>query len=183
MSLINPILLPRRALGTILSTPTYTFAAHYATAKKGKQQQQDPRLIPMRKAFNPYYRKYRSNLETALHRAIPSVEAHETIHRAWQLYQRHQREQHHLELTGLLDKMRVAVEELKQVDKKLFYWATIPRDPRRTTQPEAEALRGTKRSVRKALEARIEGLFPRELRTPTETPSVRGWDDGWRPPK
>src|SRR5260370_40140083 len=102
----------------------------------------------MRKAFNPYYRKYRSNLETALHRVIPSVEAHETIQRAWQLYQRHQREQHQAELAVLLDKMRVAVEELKQVDNKLFYWATVPRDPRRLIQSEAEALRGTKGSVR-----------------------------------
>jgi len=176
-------MLPRRALQSILSTPTFTFSARYATAKKGRQQQIDPRLIPMRKAFNPIYRKYRPNLETALHRVIPSVEAHETIHRAWQLYQRHRREQRHAELTALLHKMRVAVEELKQVDEKLYHWATIPRDPRRLIQPEAEALRGTKGSVRKALEARIEGLFPRELRAPTETPSIRGWEEDWRPPK
>jgi large subunit ribosomal protein L40 len=80
-------------------------------------------------------------------------------------------------------RMKDAVEELAMVDEKLFHWATVARDPRRLIQPEAEALRGVRGSARKALEARIEGLFPRELRLPTDSPSLNGWNDGWKPPQ
>lgn len=157
---------------------------YYSTPakKSSKANQADPRLAPLKKAFNPLSRNYRQNLQTALHRVIPSVEAHETIERAWQLHQRHLREDKLAELDRMHARMKEAVEELEKVDKKLFHWATIPRDQRRLIKPEAEALKGTKGSVRKALEARIEGLFPRELRVPTDTPSVNGWDYDWKPP-
>jgi large subunit ribosomal protein L40 len=80
-------------------------------------------------------------------------------------------------------RMKDAVEELAKVDERLFHWATVPRDPRRLIQPEAEALRGVRGSARKALEARIEGLFPRELRLPTDSPSLNGWNEEWKPPQ
>lgn len=149
---------------------------------KSKGNHADPRLAPLKKAFHPLGRNYRQNLQLALHRAIPSVEAHETIERAWKLHQRHKREDQLAELSAMHARMQEAVEELKSVDDRLFHWATVPRDQRRLIKPEAEALRGTKGSVRKALEARIEGLIPRELRVPTETPSANGWDYDWKPP-
>lgn len=150
--------------------------------RKTKTNSADPRLAPLKKAFNPLSRNYRQDLQLALHRVIPSVEAHETIERAWQLHQRHKREEKLVELSAMHARMEEAVQELEQVDQRLYHWATVPRDQRRLIKPEAEALRGTKGSVRKALEARIEGLFPRELRVPTDTPSTNGWDYDWKPP-
>jgi large subunit ribosomal protein L40 len=166
-------------------SPTITSRLYTTAPKKsvkGKINQADPRLAPLKKAFNPLSRNYRGNLEIALHRAIPSAEAHETIERAWQLHERHRREEHLAELCAMHARMQEAVEELKNVDDRLFHWATVPRDQRRLIKPEAEALRGARGSVRKALEARIEGLFPRELRVPTDTPSTSGWDYDWKPP-
>lgn len=178
----SPLLLE----STTYSTPAYSRSyATPAAAKRGgkvKGSNADPRLAPLKKAFQPLSRNYRQNLQLALERAIPSVEAHETIERAWQLHQRHKRESAQAELGAMHRRMQEAVEELKGVDERLYHWATVPRDQRRLIKPEAEALRGTKGSVRKALEARIEGLFPRELRVPTETPSTTGWDHDWKPP-
>jgi large subunit ribosomal protein L40 len=77
--------------------------------------------------------------------------------------------------------MHEAVDQLKEVDERLFHWATVPRDQRRVIKPELEALRGTKGPVRRALEAKIEGLFPREMRLPTDTPSIGGWNHDWKP--
>ncbi|KAF8308422.1 hypothetical protein DL93DRAFT_2086909 [Clavulina sp. PMI_390] len=168
-----------------LSYQSRSYAAPPSAKRPGgkvKGGNVDPRLAPLKKAFNPLSRNYRQNLQVAIERAIPSVEAHETIERAWQLHQRHKRESAHAELDAMHRRMEEAVEELKEVDDRLFHWATVPRDQRRLIKPEAEALRGTKGSVRKALEARIEGLFPRELRVPTETPSTTGWDYDWKPP-
>ena len=78
--------------------------------------------------------------------------------------------------------MRDAVEKLKEVDERLFFWATVPRDVRRVSKAEMEALKGTKGPVRRALEAKIEGLFPRETRIPSDTPSSKGWNYEWTPP-
>lgn len=165
-----------------LTTTSRLYATSTKKTAKGKANQSDPRLAPLKKAFNPLSRNYRQNLEVALHRAIPSIEAHETIERAWQLHMRHRRDGHLAELRAMHTRMQEAVEELKEVDDRLFHWATVPRDQRRIIKPEAEALRGTKGSMRKALEARIDGLFPRELRVPTDTPSVSGWDYEWKQP-
>lgn len=170
-------LLPR-----LLTRSYATAAAPGAKKAASKANQADPRLAPLKKAFNPLSRNYRQNLQVALHRVIPSVEAHETIERAWKLRSRHKREETLAELDAMHARMQEAVEELRGVDARLFQWATVPRDQRRLIKPEAEALKGTKGSVRKALEARIEGLFPRELRVPTDTPSVNGWDYDWKPP-
>lgn len=176
----------RRLAAAVPESISFTTLRLYATAaksiKKGKANQADPRLAPLKKAFNPLSRNYRQNLEVALHRVIPSAEAHETIERAWQLHERHRREEHLAELRAMHARMHEAVTELKDIDERLFHWATVPRDQRRLIKPEVEALRGTKGSVRKALEARIEGLFPRELRVPTDTPSISGWDYDWKPP-
>lgn len=166
-------------------SPTVTSRLYATAAKKsskGKVNQTDPRLAPLKKAFHPLSRNYRERLDIALHRAIPSAEAHETIERAWQLHERHRREEQLAELRAMHVRMQEAVEELKDVDDRLFHWATVPRDQRRLIKPEAQALRGTRGSVRKALEARIDGLFPRELRVPTDTPSISGWNYDWKPP-
>lgn len=178
-------LLPRNVIRLPIATasqPGFIPSASYAS-KKSKSTAQDPRYLPMRKAFNPIYYRYRQNLKVALHRAIPSVEAHETIERAWQLHQRDVREAHQVELGAMHARMKHAVEELEKVDGRLYHWATVPRDPRRLIKPEAEALKAVKGAAKKALEARIEGLFPREMRAPTDSPSRAGWDHAWKPPQ
>lgn len=163
---------------------SFSTQSQLCSIKKSKQNSADTRLAPLKKAFNPLSRNYRQDdVSLALHRSIPSVEAHETIERAWKLHERHQRESRLAELSALHNRMKEAVEALKETHGALFHWATVPRDVRRVTKAEMEALKGTKGPVRRALEAKIEGLFPREMRVPTETPSLKGWNYDWTPPK
>jgi large subunit ribosomal protein L40 len=83
----------------------------------------------------------------------------------------------------MYDSMQRAVEELKKVDEGLFYHATVQRDPRKMTKEEQEELKPLKGPAKNAKAARIEGLFPREMRLPTDTPRTAGWDHGWKAPK
>lgn len=82
----------------------------------------------------------------------------------------------------MYDRMTHALAELEKVDAGLFYEATITRDPRKLTKDEAEELKNLKGPARNAAAARIEGLFPREMRLPTDTPRTAGWDHAWKAP-
>jgi large subunit ribosomal protein L40 len=116
-----------------------------------------------------------------LKRAIPSFEVNETINRAWALHQRHLRESRTASLAALHSSMRTAVDELEQVDSKLYEWAT-EKDTRRLAKEESEMIKKLKGPARNAAEARVHGLFPREMRIPRDTPSQSGWDYSWKAP-
>jgi large subunit ribosomal protein L40 len=77
--------------------------------------------------------------------------------------------------------MRKAMEVLDEVDRHLYTEANKQEDPRARSSAEMELLKSMKGSEKKALEARIRGLFPRELRIPTDTPSRSGWNYEWKP--
>ncbi|KAI0043537.1 hypothetical protein FA95DRAFT_1524124 [Auriscalpium vulgare] len=124
---------------------------------------------------------WRPDVSRALQRAVPSKQAHETIERAWLLHLRHVRRKREAELAMKYECMRRAMDELEKIDPHLFREANRPEDPRVRSQEEvamAKTLRGVER---KALEARPPGLFPRELRVPTDTPSRDGWKYEWKP--
>ncbi|KAI5998019.1 hypothetical protein EDD15DRAFT_2386797 [Pisolithus albus] len=91
----------------------------------------------------------------------------ETIERAWKLYQRHLRKKRDAELERKFECMRKAVAELEDIDPTLF------REANKTEDPRARK--------RRAIESRVRGLFPRELKVPTDTPSKDGWQHEWRP--
>ena len=124
---------------------------------------------------------WRPDVARALQHAIPSVQAHRTIERAWLLHRRHLRKRREAELARKFESMKQAMEELRKVDSRLYMEANKPEDPRARSMAEMELARTLKASELRTLEGRIRGLFPRELRVPTDTASRNGWNYSWKP--
>ncbi|KAG6874417.1 hypothetical protein C0995_015153 [Termitomyces sp. Mi166 len=124
---------------------------------------------------------WRPDVGRALQFAIPSVQAHNTIERAWLLHKRHIRKMREAELGRKFESMRTAMEELRRVDDRLYMEANKQEDPRARIGAERELAKQLKTTEIRTLEARIRGLFPRELRVPTDTPSHSGWNYEWKP--
>ncbi|KAH9997793.1 hypothetical protein BJV74DRAFT_254547 [Russula compacta] len=124
---------------------------------------------------------WRLDVARAIQIAIPSKQAHETIERAWLLYQRHQRWRHEEELGRKYECMKRAMDELEKTDPHLFREANRPEDPRQRGMAEIEFAKTLRGVEKKALESRLPGLFPRELRVPTDTPARDGWKYEWTP--
>jgi large subunit ribosomal protein L40 len=154
-----------------------------------KEASSDPKQELLRRVLYPNNIKnkatptgtWRPDVARALQIAIPSAQAHETIERAWNLCQRRLREKREAELARKFECMRKAMGVLEQVDMFLYLGANKEEDPRERSEAEVELLKGMKGTERKTLEARIRGLFPRELRIPTDTPSRNGWKYDWKP--
>jgi len=77
--------------------------------------------------------------------------------------------------------MRKAMEELEKLDSTLYMGANKIEDPRVWTAAELEKSGQLRGAEKRAFDWRIRGLFPRELRLPTDTPSRNGWDYQWKP--
>lgn len=125
---------------------------------------------------------WRPDVARALKKAIPSKQAHETIERAWLLRERHERWRKEEESARKFECMKKAMDELEELDPVLYKEANRVEDPRKLTLKETEALKSTRGTEKKAMEGRLPGLFPRELRIPTDTPSRTGWDYNWKAP-
>ena len=78
--------------------------------------------------------------------------------------------------------MKKAMDELEEIDPALHKEANRVEDPRKLSSKEAEALKSMKGVEKKAMEGRLPGLFPREMRIPTDTPPRSGWDYNWKAP-
>lgn len=124
---------------------------------------------------------WRPDVSRVLQRAIPSVQAHETIERAWLLHKRHTRWKRNAELERKFECMRKAMAELEVVDPRSFTEANRPEDPRTRSVVEVELTKSLRGPERRAVEARVRGLFPREIRPPPDTPSPAGWKYDWKP--
>ena len=124
---------------------------------------------------------WRVDVARALQYAIPSVQAHHTIERAWLLHRRHIRKRREEELARKFECMRKAMEELRRVDSRLYMEANKLEDPRARSMAEMEIAKTLKTSELRTMEARIRGLFPRELRIPIDTPPRDGWNYDWKP--
>lgn len=161
---------------------------HYA-GKRPTEVIGDPKKDLMRRALYPSNIRnratpvgtWRPDVARALQRAIPSKQAHETIERAWSLFTRHMRWKREAELERKFACMKKAMEELEKIDSRLYMEANKPEDPRGWTPADLEKANSMRGSEKKAFEWRIRGLFPRELRLPTDTPSRDGWDYQWKP--
>jgi len=155
------------------------------------QTQGDPKREIIRRVLYPSNVKnratpigtWRPDVGRALQRAIPSVQAHETIERAWLLHKRHIRKAREAEAARKFACMKEAMDVLHEVDPRLYMEANRKDDPRARTREEMEAMKTMKVSEIRAMEARIRGLFPRELRIPTDTPSRTGWKYEWNTKK
>jgi large subunit ribosomal protein L40 len=124
---------------------------------------------------------WRPDVGRLLQRAIPSKQAHETIERAWNLHLRHTRWKRDAELARKFECMRKAMEELEKLDSRLYMEANKTEDPRGWTDVDLEKSGELRGAEKKAFDWRIRGLFPREFRLPTDTPSRNGWEYHWKP--
>ncbi|KAF5312366.1 hypothetical protein D9619_002673 [Psilocybe cf. subviscida] len=123
---------------------------------------------------------WRPDVSRALQYAIPSKQAHETIERAWLLHKRYLRKERDAESARKFECMRKAMDVLHRLDDKLYAEANRKEDPRARSQEHMAAVKTMTTAQIKAVEARIPGLFPRELRIPTDTPSREGWKYEWK---
>ena len=159
-----------------------------AYAVKGEQVG-DPKKEIIRRVLYPSNIKnrptpigtWRPDIGRAIQRAIPSVQAHQTIERAWLLHKRHLRKKRDAEVARKFECMKGAMDELYKLDPKLYLEANRSEDPRARSKAEMELMKTLKMSEMRTLAARIRGLFPRELRIPTDTPARTGWNYEWKP--
>ncbi len=150
----------------------------------------DPKKEAIRRALYPSAIRnrptpvgtWRPDVARKLQLAIPSKQAHETIERAWLLHKRHVRKAREAELARKFQCMKRAMEELEKVeDSRMYMEANKQEDPRARSQAEMTLMKTLKTSEIRTLEARVRGLFPRELRIPTDTPPRSGWNYDWKP--
>ncbi|KAB5536040.1 hypothetical protein GE09DRAFT_971775 [Coniochaeta sp. 2T2.1] len=80
---------------------------------KSKQPQQDPKIISMKKHLSLLSPRH---IPPPLRMARNRHLRHWTIHRAWQLFRRKQREAHERELMRMYQGMSLACEELRQTN-------------------------------------------------------------------
>ncbi|KAG8950659.1 hypothetical protein FRC04_007284 [Tulasnella sp. 424] len=190
--------LPSSLLSSKLSQATTTIvpAAGYATAaSKGRKrpalspaQIKDealkkllyPRIIG-KPRINPVG-LHRREVNRALRRVVRSAETHETIERAWQLHKRQLRESREAELQRKHESMNNAMAKLKELDRRLYDLATAKIDPRGILADDAEEVKHLRGPAQKFHTARVQGLFPREMWIPTETPRKDGWNYNWTAP-
>ncbi|KAG7452181.1 uncharacterized protein BT62DRAFT_287582 [Guyanagaster necrorhizus] len=177
-------------LGTSRRASVLSFVnVHVRGYARKPEETSDPKKEAIRRAMYPSNLRnratptggWRRDVGRALQHAIPSVPAHETIERAWLLHKRHVRKQRDAELARKFECMKQAMEELAEIDPHLYYEANKTVDSRERSCAEAEVAVSMKALELKALDARIHGLFPREMRIPTDTPSRNGWNHDWKP--
>ncbi|BFZ60037.1 hypothetical protein YB2330_001059 [Saitoella coloradoensis] len=148
----------RRALPSIQTRSASLFAdnskkkntaADEYWAKVTAKDPRDPRADIIKRVLESPAEKEQLNLTTQ------EKIMHNTIHRAWQLHLRQQREKQDKALMSQYNKMREACEQLKQGHPTLYAKA----------MPKERAKR-----------------YPVELRIPTETPGEKPWDYTWTRP-
>lgn len=111
-----------------------------------------------------------------LKKVVPSLEAHETISRAWALHERNKREAFQHNMKVRFDAMQEALQELEVADPRLFQAATAPQSSLSQKHKGAEGLSASR-------EGRLDGLFPRQIRVPTEASGdTVAWDADWKRP-
>jgi large subunit ribosomal protein L40 len=158
-------------------------------ARKPEGEAGDPKRQQLRKTLYPGNVRtgaaptgtWRPDVGRALQRAIPSVQAHETIERAWLLHQRRVRQAREAERVRKFACMRDAADALLAIDPELYRAANRSEDPRVRTEVEQGLSKTLRGAERRAMEGRIRGLFPRDLRPPTDTPPKDGWKYEWTP--
>lgn len=125
---------------------------------------------------------WRRDVGKALRRAIPSKQAHETIERAWLLHERHIRWARDAESERKFECMRKAMDHLEKLDPERFREANRVEDPRTRTEAEIRLSKTMKPAEKRGMQGRLPGLFPREMRLPTDTPPRSGWNYDWKAP-
>lgn len=111
---------------------------------------------------------------------VPSLDVHETIHRAWQLRLRGNRERVSARLEAQYRSLDAALEALRTADVAL-YLRTLKDSDGGMARLENVGSRATG-----SLNAtgKLPGLCPRQMRIPTETEPMAGkvWEHDWKNP-
>ncbi|KAJ7579693.1 hypothetical protein C8J56DRAFT_280941 [Mycena floridula] len=130
---------------------------------------------------------WRHDVGAAIRHAIPSVQAHETIERAYLLFKRQLRHARADEISRKFNKMKEAMDTLHElqvenaVPAEWYFEANKVEDPKVRSEAEQKLLDSKSGTEAKAIDARIRGLFPREIKVPTDTPATKGWNYEWTP--
>ncbi|KIP07664.1 hypothetical protein PHLGIDRAFT_127531 [Phlebiopsis gigantea 11061_1 CR5-6] len=186
----TPLLTLRAAKPQLTFRAAQQSVRHAASHGAFKEQAvSDPKVETIRRTLYPSNLRnresptggWRPNVGRRLQRAIPSVQAHETIERAWFLHKRHIRRARQAEIERKFKCMEEAMETLYGLDTRLYLEANVEEDPRQKSQLEIDTLKALKGAERRAVDSRVRGLFPRELRVPTDTPPKDGWNHEWSP--
>ena len=106
---------------------------------------------------------------------MPSLEAHETIERAWKLHERQQREAQQGALQAKFESLQAAMVELERASPRLY-------DAAQRARPNVSSATQGKEGQQVSQAGRIPGLFPRQLRIPTETLGSQTFDESWTRP-
>ena len=116
-------------------------------------------------------------VEERVRKVIGNAEAYETVERAWHLFQREKREKLKTAMEARFEAMREACEELDREEWRALYERAVSR-PAAKVAPA----RGRKTTPEtRWLDARIEGLVPREQWVPVERRG-KPWDYDWKRP-
>jgi large subunit ribosomal protein L40 len=172
-----------------LSRPIFPFRISVRHSSTRHESAADPAKEIIRKALYPPNidnkpsptGAWRLDVARAIQIAVPSKQAHETIERAWLLYQRHQRWRREEEMGRKYECVKKAMDELEKIDPKRFSEANRLEDSRQRGTAEVKLAKTLRGAEKKLLESRLPGLFPRELRVPTDTPPRDGWKYDYTP--
>ena len=122
------------------------------------------------------------------------AEVHTTIDRAWKLHERLRRVSLQEDLRIKRLRMHEAMQDLKKENTRLYRAATYRVSPNKRSPEEqvgliskgvvpdsqgnrVESTSEEKRQARRMLGNRLKGMFPREMRVPTQTPSKKVWPE------
>ncbi|GAA97469.1 uncharacterized protein L969DRAFT_91348 [Mixia osmundae IAM 14324] len=158
---------------------TCRFASSSSAAARRPESTSDPRVEQLKKQVfagqsDPLTSRSQEHerLEK-LASVVPSIEAHETIERAWQLVKRQKREAAQEMLERQYASMQRALSELETVSPSL-YRAAISQAKLDNTS----TLKGDE-GARLSLEGRIPNLFPRQTKVPSASVGDQVWDSSW----
>lgn len=158
------------------------FVRTAATGNPHLQSPSDARLDLLRRSLYPADAHspssasptgaYAPNHVEKLKTVLPSAEAHETIERAWQLYQRDRRQQRTRALEAKFESMKAACDELERITSVP---APSPTDASAASEAEAESSGSSKRAAQPQYPRYLyDRAMSRLPLFPVETPKVRG---------
>ena len=115
--------------------------------------------------------QHREDVEKSVNAVFPGQEVHDTITRAYLVLRRRQEDERKNDLKYREGRLIEALNELKSENETM--WEDAVARPQKISSAKV--------GKKKAQTMRIPGLFPRDLKPPTETPRNVMWNVDWKP--
>lgn len=115
---------------------------------------------------------HRDDVQKSVDAVFPGEEVHDTITRAFNVLQRAEQDARTKDLENRDLRLREALSRLEDTHFEL--WEKAVARPQKISTAKV--------GKKKAQTMRIPGLFPRDLRAPTETPRNVVWNHDWKAP-